>query len=271
MELNDVKFELLQYILNKSIITDKEYLTPQGKTITNKNTVKDLGVLMSNDCLFKQQINAVAEKAKNLISWILRTFKTREYEVMITLYKSLVIPILEYCSVLWSPINKGSIQQLESIQWSFLRKIRGINCNNYWDCLKKLKMYSLQRRRERYRVIYVWKILENLVPNINGKVESKDHIRLGRVCINKYSNSKSHKFRDGLVTIDGPTLFDSLPMHIRDLKGVSLTKFKRALDAYLVTIADEPLLHSYTACRRTKSNSIHEMPQNSVCLVSPYV
>ena len=178
---------------------------------------------------------------------------------MITLYKSFMIPILEYSSVLWSPINKESIRQLESIQGYFLRKIRGINCNNYWDCLKKLKMY------------YVCNILENLVKNINGKVESKDHIRLGHVRINKYSSSNSHKFRYGSVTIDGPRLFNSLPMHIRDLRGVSLAKFKRALDAYLVTIADEPLLPGYTACRRTNSNSIHNMPKNSVCLVSPYL
>ena len=224
---------------------------------------------MSDDCLFKQQINAISEKAKNLISWILRTFKTREYEVMITLYKSLVLPILEYCSVLWSPIDTGSIQQLEAIQWSFLRKIRGINSDNYWDCLKKLKMYSLQRRRERYRIIYTWKILENLVPNINGKIVSKDHIRLGRVCINKFSNSKSQKLRDGSVTIDGPRLFNSLPKRIRDLRGISLAKFKQSLDSYLANVADEPQIPHYTACRRANSNCLTEMSKTSVCLASP--
>ena len=269
MELNDIKFELLRYGLNQTIKDVTEYYTPQGKTITTKNTVKDLGVLMSDDCRFKQQINAISEKAKNLISWILRTFKTREYEVMITLYKSLVLPILEYCSVLWSPIDTGTIQQLEAIQWSFLRKIRGINCNNYWDCLKMLKMYSLQRRRERYRIIYTWKILENLVPNINGKIESKDHIRLGRVCINKFSNSKSQKIRDGSVTIDGPRLFNSLPKHIRDLSGISLTKFKQSLDSYLANVADEPQIPHYTACRRANSNCLSEMSKISVCLASP--
>ena len=30
-----------------------------------------------------------------------------------------------------------------------------------------LKLYSLQRRRERYIIIYVWKILEGLVPNLS--------------------------------------------------------------------------------------------------------
>ena len=34
---------------------------------------------------------------------------------------------------------------------------------DYWTCLDKMKIYSLERRRE--RIIYVWKVLENMVPN----------------------------------------------------------------------------------------------------------
>ena len=30
-----------------------------------------------------------------------------------------------------------------------------------------LKLYSLQRRRDRYTIIYVWKILESIVSNLN--------------------------------------------------------------------------------------------------------
>ena len=71
---------------------------------------------MTNDCLFEKQISSVIEKAKNTMSWILRTFKTRSLVAMMTLYKSLLLPILEYCSVLWCPIDVGQIQKLEAIQ-----------------------------------------------------------------------------------------------------------------------------------------------------------
>ena len=90
--------------------------------------------------------------------WILRSFQTREASPLITLYKVLVIPLLEYCSVLWSPSSKGQIQSLESVQWSFLRKIRGENHDDYWVCLKKMQVYSLERRRERYIFGRYWKI-----------------------------------------------------------------------------------------------------------------
>ena len=105
-----------------------------------------------------------------MTSWILRTFKTRDSLPMLTLWKSLVIPILEYCSVLWSPSTVGNIQRLEMLQWSFIRKIVDRKNRNYWDLLKFFNLYSLQRRRERYMIIYLWKIIEKKVKNINNKI-----------------------------------------------------------------------------------------------------
>ena len=64
---------------------------------------------------------------------------------MMTLWKSLVTPILDYCSQLWCPIQVGQIQQLEEIQQAYTRKIRFNEHANYWERLSKLKTYSLQR------------------------------------------------------------------------------------------------------------------------------
>ena len=105
MSLNDKKFEGLRYGLNEQIKTETDYKTPSGKTITIKKTVKDLGVLLSDDCTFNEHINSTVEKARNMMSWILRTFRTREAHLMLTLFKMLILPILEYCSVLWSPLD----------------------------------------------------------------------------------------------------------------------------------------------------------------------
>ena len=101
---------------NQEIKTQTNYTSPSGVEIESKDFVKDLGILMDSNCTFEKQIVAIIEKAKNLISWILRTFYSRSLNCMITLYKSLVIPILEYCSVLWSPNAVGLIQRLEDIQ-----------------------------------------------------------------------------------------------------------------------------------------------------------
>ena len=105
------------------------------------------------------------KKGKSQISWILPSFKTRHKTAITTLYKSLVILILECCSVLWSPTIVGHIQSLENFQRSFIRKIKSSPTNDYWSCLKEMNVLSLQRWCERYRIMYIimessWKLLK---------------------------------------------------------------------------------------------------------------
>ena len=85
---------------------------------------------------------------------------------MLQLWKSIVIPRLDYCSQLWNPHNVQAIQQLKDLQKSYVRQITGFRHMDYWNALPKLGLYSLQRRRERYQIIYTWLILESKVPNI---------------------------------------------------------------------------------------------------------
>ena len=210
MLLNDGKFEAIRYGLNEILKAISQYTAPSGKVIEVKKTIKDLGVLLSDDCTFKDHISSTIEKARNMVSWILRTFKTRNPTPMLTLFKMLVLPILEYCSVLWSPLDIGSIRSLEEIQRSFLRKIK-CDGDDYWDRLASLKLFSLERRRERYRIIYIWKILEGLVPNVNYKISSTQHARHGRRCKTPIpTNSRLQKVRNGSLPVNGVNLFNAL-------------------------------------------------------------
>ena len=259
MQLNDTKLVALRYGNDDSIKITTSYITPSGAIIAEKDQVKDLGVMMSNDASFNSHIDLITESAKNLSSWILRTFKTRKEEPMILLWKTLMLPTIEYCSVLWSPIKVFQIQKLENLQWAYLRKVnKQNNFLNYWETLKYFKLYSLQRRRERYRIIYTWKITEGLVPNINNKVISSQHPRHGRR-LQLYCPASSSKKYDGFMPQHGVKLFNLLPKHIRSISSTSLSIFKSALDKFLVEVPDEPLLPSYTLYRRADSNSLIHM------------
>ena len=54
---------------------------------------------------------------------------------------------------------------------------------DYSDCLVYLKLHSLQRRRDRYCSIYVWKIIEGLVPNVSSPIVCSYSDRRRRSCI----------------------------------------------------------------------------------------
>ena len=62
------------------------------------------------------------------------------------------------------PHKKCGIQQLELVQRSFIRHIKGLRNFEYWDSLRKLELYS-QHRRDKYQAFYMWKMMEKLVPD----------------------------------------------------------------------------------------------------------
>jgi hypothetical protein len=73
---------------------------------------------------------------------------------MITLFRALIIPILEYCCQLWTPFTLGAIRQLERVQRTFTSRIREMEEFTYWEKLQRLGLNSLQRRRERGNVCH---------------------------------------------------------------------------------------------------------------------
>ena len=223
--LNGEKFECIRLGPDIEIKSTTSYLTPDSKAIKAKSEVKDLGILMSASASFKPHIEAMVANAKSTVGWILRSFESRAQDSMLTLWKSLVRSLLEYCCVLWSPQQTGLIQMIECLQWSFIRKIRAGVHRNYWDALKHLKLYSLQRRRERYQIIYVWSILESIRPNVRNAITSQMHVRFGRKCIippNRNLSDRLSNIRESLLPIHGSKLFNCLPQGLRNMTGVGI-------------------------------------------------
>ena len=104
-------------------------------------------------------INDVASKGRSMAAWVLGAFRTRDRTAMLILYNALVRSHLEYCCILWNPQAVDLIQKIEAVQRAFTRKISGLEHLDYWERLRALGMMSLQRRRERYIIIHMWKIL----------------------------------------------------------------------------------------------------------------
>ena len=113
---------------------------------------------------------------------LIRTFSTRSKSVLLTLFKSIVLPHLDYGSQLWSPYKIKSINALEKVQRVFTKHIDGMHDLSYTERLKALQIYSLQRRRDRYMAIYIWKILEGNVPNFSPPIKCHISARRGRLC-----------------------------------------------------------------------------------------
>ena len=97
------------------------YLSPSMNTINSNDHTRDLGITMSGDCSFNEHINLRTKQCRQLTGWILRTSKSRDKCTMVVLFKSLVLPRVEYGCQLWSPTSVNQINAIENIQRKFTK------------------------------------------------------------------------------------------------------------------------------------------------------
>ncbi|XP_076067684.1 uncharacterized protein LOC143040475 [Oratosquilla oratoria] len=141
-KFNEEKFEVLRYCTNQGIKDNTELHTERGMKITPKAHVKCLGIHLGDDATFQHHITQTVKRARGLASWVLRTFSSREVQVMFTFWKAPIQPILDYCSQLWSPHKRGDTQKLEAVQRNYTKHIRGMKDLNCWDRLEALGFYG---------------------------------------------------------------------------------------------------------------------------------
>ena len=130
---------------------------------------------------------------------------------------------------------------------------------NYWERLKAMRLNSMQRRLERYKMIYTWKTLEGLVSNSGVKLYENE--RKGRLCQIPSHKSKVESIktiRDNSFQVSGPTLFNLLPRDLRGLTNCGPVEFKTRLDEFLCLIPDQPKCAQMTpvAMKPHASNSL---------------
>ena len=252
MELNEKKFQLIQYGNQENL---KEPYKTGSIAINSENDIKDLGLIVSSDVTWGTQITEAVKKGRKYSGWILRSFKSRSADVIMFLYQSYVLPRLEYGSILWSPHLKKDILRLEGVQRTITSKIDSLQGYNYHQRLRKLKLYSLQRRRERYYAIYMYKISEGLVPN-NLNMQFYTTRRQEKKChLPRLNAQMAHlsTIRLNFFTSRGPAIYNSLPAKIKEAR--SLDSFKNQLDGFLKKIPDLPSLPGYPVIN---NNSILE-------------
>ena len=142
------------------------YLTPSGSVIPSVEAEKDLGVYIQSTMNWDVHIGNIVTKGWKTIHLCLRTFQNRNAQAMITLWTTIIRPVIMYNSALMGNLNQSQYQQLERLQKYFLRKIKwskeGVlvpSNMEYRQLLEVFDMMSVQRYRE-------WAMLKLLVNQI---------------------------------------------------------------------------------------------------------
>jgi hypothetical protein len=123
---------------------------------------KDLGVTFNENLHFGEHISNITSKAQRVLGLIHRSFEYMETEMLLPLYKSLVRPILEYGSNVWSPYLKKDIKKIEDVQRRATRLVPACSTLPYEERLKFLGLPTLEYRRDRSDMITLYKSIYGL-------------------------------------------------------------------------------------------------------------
>ena len=162
-------------------MTDRNENSYELKEVTSE---EDLGITFQQNMRFEEHISNTVNKANRLLGLVKRIFSHMDKTTFLTIYKTIIRPILDYGDSVWSPIFKKHIQMLENIQRRGTKLVPDIVSLSYTDRLRELNLSTLKYRNIEMRgdLIQVFKIL-----NGHYDVNSEDFFTL--------DNERTHDIR----------------------------------------------------------------------------
>ena len=156
-----------------------------------------LGLQISQDLKWHSHICNVSKKASSTLGFLQRNLKHCSKECRRIAYLSLIRSTLEYGAIVWDSHYKTDIERIEKIQ---NRAVRFINQDYFTrepGCItnmrKDLKLPTLEERRKQLRLIFMFKVVEGLVPAMPANQffepvsKSNQSQEIQGLCIHKYS------------------------------------------------------------------------------------
>ena len=174
MRFQPVKYNMMQ-LTNKRINKIEASYTLEGTVLENVDSIKYLGVTITNDLKWNNHINNICTKANRTLGFLRRNLF------------SLVRPVLEYGSSVWDPHTKCLQEELEKVQ---NRAARFVTRNYTFEegsmtgILEQLTWESLKKRRTDNLLILLYKGLKG-----KARIPTDDLIPKTRRCRNSHSNA----------------------------------------------------------------------------------
>ena len=127
--------------------------------LPKNSSCRDLGVTITHDLSPSLHIGEIAAEAHQRANCILRCFLSGDVKLLVRAFTVYVCPIVEYCSVVWSPSLKQDIDLIEKVQRRFTKRLSGLKAYSYSERLQYLGLSSLELRRLHLDLILCYKIV----------------------------------------------------------------------------------------------------------------
>ena len=129
-----------------------------------------LGITLTENLKWNSQITKNTKKANSTLAFLRRNLRSFPLDCRKSAYTTLVRSLLDYGSIIWDPYLKQDIDKLERVQRQAARFITGDYKTREEGCvtrmLETLELSSLEQRRSFNRLVFMYKVVEGLVPAI---------------------------------------------------------------------------------------------------------
>ena len=114
MEFNPSKCVVIHITRSRTPVPSQYLL--HGQVLESVAGSKHLGVEISTNLSFNGHIQNITTSASRSLGFLKRNIRSKNPELREMAYKTLVRPLVEYSSSVWSPYTKSNIARLEMVQ-----------------------------------------------------------------------------------------------------------------------------------------------------------
>ena len=218
-------------ILSYGCTFPPNFLTLHASFIPSQSNICDLGLNYSCKLNFSAHVNSIISKARYLTWLLFRTIHT--YNARLTLFKTSIRPLLEYCPIISSSLSAHDRISIDNIQRTFTKKLFGSsNTMNYRERCDTSRLDPLWLRRLKLNLIFLFRLSHSLAHSSNPSLfRPQVQYDLRNVkytfCIPRTKSS----VRSNFFLLKYLRIWNDLPLEIRSCEH--LTIFKRKLYGYL--------------------------------------
>ena len=165
MRFNSKKCYILS-VKNKS----QHYYSLGGSILQRVQNNPYLGIEFSEDLKWSSHISKITKKANSVIGFLRRNLSHCPTACRRNAYLSLVRSVIEYGAIVWDPYLQQDIDCFDRVQRKGVRFITGDYKSRSPGCVTAMlasqNLSSLQGRRKKLRLAFLFKLVEGTVPAI---------------------------------------------------------------------------------------------------------
>ena len=193
------------------------------KLPNNQNSIRDLGIIVSDDLSWDAHVNKISKNALSRLFILLKAFKSNSPKLLVQMYHTYVRPLLEFATPVFNPTKKLLIDKIEKVQRVALRLIF-LRCKElkphfnapYEQKLEMLGLESLETRRNKYDLTF---LNDYLCGNVKLKLNIAKRKSKTRGAKKKLTIPRSKKaIRQNFFTVRVSSKYTKLPREIHNKK-----------------------------------------------------